>query len=282
MRVFIYTVLALIAFAGNSVLCRMALGAEEIDPTSFTVVRLLSGAFVLVLILKLGRAKNVEGARGSWKSAGMLFTYGAAFSFAYLSLDTGTGALILFGAVQFTMILIGIKLGHSLNRIEWLGVAIASVGFIYLMAPGLTTPSFLGFILMCVSGIAWGLYTLAGKNSLNPLSDTAYNFLRTSPLVFALAVIFFQYIDISVRGFILAIASGAIASGLGYTIWYMALRDLSATRAAVLQLLVPVIASAGGVVFSSEHISAQLVISSILVLGGVLLVIMAKPSSKKS
>jgi len=280
-KTFLYTSFALIAFAANSVLCRLALGGEAIDAASFTVIRLISGAVTLVLILKMRSGGIDSTPKGSWMATLMLFLYAITFSFAYITLDTATGALILFGAVQITMILITLKSGHRLHIAEWLGVFLAFAGFVYLVLPNVTTPSVVGFILMTVAGIAWGVYTLKGRGSKNPLADTAHNFARTIPLVAALALIAIAYVDISIKGVILAIMSGAVASGIGYTIWYTALGGLTAVQAAVVQLLVPVLAAAGGMVFVSEAISLRLVISAVMILGGILIVVLGKYYSSK-
>ncbi|MGB5308713.1 MAG: DMT family transporter [Arenicellales bacterium] len=274
-RTIILTALALTAFAANSVLCRLALGDRTIDASSFTVVRLLSGAIVLFLIIKV---KNKSGmpTKGSWSASLMLFLYAITFSFAYITLDTGTGALILFGSVQITMILLSILSGSRLHITEWLGVVISFLGFLYLVLPGVTTPSLPGFILMTVAGIAWGIYTLKGRGSTSPVIDTAYNFLRTIPFVSILAVLTFNQMSYSSAGILLAVLSGAIASGIGYAIWYSALRGLSTAQAAVVQLLVPVIAALGGVIFVSEAITLRLTLSAILILGGILLVVLGR------
>ncbi|WP_432472959.1 DMT family transporter [Amphritea sp. HPY] len=282
----IFTLFALLAFAGNSVLCRMALGEEVIDAASFTVIRLLSGVLVLLIItalmakgpdVKPGAESGVgKTSKGSWLAGFMLFLYALTFSYAYVSLDTGTGALILFGAVQITMILISLFRGTRLHYSEWLGMTVAFAGFVYLVAPAVNTPSLTGFILMTVAGIAWGGYTLKGRGSVNPLADTHYNFLRTIPFILIVAVLAFQNIDISLKGLVLAVLSGAVASGIGYAVWYQALRGLSATQAAVLQLLVPVIAAAGGVIFTDESISLRFIIASVLVLGGIMMVVLGR------
>ncbi|BBB25881.1 DMT family transporter [Amphritea japonica] len=273
----LFTVFALLAFAGNSVLCRLALGEQSIDAGSFTVIRLLSGIVVLSLLWLLQqshKAKCSDG-RGSWRAAVMLFIYALAFSYAYLSLDTGTGALILFGAVQITMILVSLFKGNRLLWIEWLGLLLAFSGFVYLLAPVISTPGLWGSILMTAAGIAWGGYTLMGRGSENPLSDTHFNFFRTLPFVAVTLVLILLAGDINLttKGVLLAILSGALASGVGYAVWYQALGGLSAIQAAVLQLLVPVIAGFGGVVFTDEVISIRLMIASLLVLGGILLVV---------
>jgi len=206
----------------------------------------------------------------------MLFIYATAFSYAYISLDTGTGALILFGSVQITMILLSYISGTRLHITEWTGVVIAFAGFIYLILPGVSTPSVIGFMLMTVAGIAWGIYTLKGRSSNSPLNDTAYNFFRTTPLVVLLAISSINNINYSTEGIVLALLSGGITSGIGYTIWYIALGGLSSTQAAVLQLSVPVIAALGGIIFVSETITFRLAISAAMVLGGILIVVLGK------
>lgn len=274
------TGLALIAFAANSVLCRLALGNEAIDASSFTGIRLLSGAITLFVILNIkecmkGSNKGAS-SKGSWSASFTLFLYAITFSYAYLSVDTGTGALILFGSVQITMIMLSLISGTRLHLIEWSGVIIAFTGFIYLILPNITTPSINGFILMTVSGISWGIYTLKGRSSKNPLMDTTYNFLRTIPFVALLAVFTMENMSYSSEGIILALISGALTSGVGYTIWYIALGGLSSTQAAVIQLSVPVIAAIGGVIFVSETITIRLIISATIVLSGILMVVLGK------
>ncbi len=267
------TLFALMAFAGNSVLCRMALGARTIDASSFTVVRLLSGIVILMIAVKCTATTKSSSANGSWISALMLFLYAITFSFAYVSLDTGTGALVLFGAVQMTMICISVLRGNRLHISEWVGICLAFTGFVYLVLPSVATPSFFGFVLMSVAGIAWGIYTLNGRISTFPLRDTAFNFARTTPLILALGLLAIPNIHLSAEGMMLAILSGAIASGIGYTVWYVALGGLSATEAAVVQLLVPVIAGVGGIVFVSETITVRLLMAAVLILGGILTVV---------
>ncbi len=272
----IYTALALIAFAANSVLCRLALGEDTIDAASFTVIRLLSGAVVLLALLTLKNSKKTADPKGSWWASLMLFIYAVTFSFAYISLDTGTGALILFGSVQLTMILLSLVSGNRLNLPEWVGVFVAFAGFVYLVMPEVSSPSIKGFGLMTIAGIAWGVYTLKGRGSVNPLMDTAYNFLRTIPFVLILVIIAIRESHYSTEGILLAVLSGGIASGIGYTIWYKALRGLSTTQAAVVQLSVPVIAAFGGVIFVSEAITLRLTLSALLILGGISLVVMGR------
>lgn len=276
----LYTFLALLAFAGNSVLCRLALGNDQIDAASFTAVRLLAGVIVLFCLLAVtGRSKPITSAplqRGSWWSGFMLFTYAVTFSFAYVTLETGIGALILFGAVQITMLAVGIASGDRLHKLEWAGMLVAFAGFIYLVLPTLSTPSWLGFVLMTASGIAWAFYTLAGRGSQHPLQDTGFNFLRTIPLVILLLAASAYNADLTLNGLVLAVLSGGVASGVGYTLWYSALKGMSTTQAAVVQLLVPVIAALGGVVFVDEPFSLRLMVSSALVLGGILTVVLSK------
>lgn len=270
------TCLALIALSANSVLCRLALENDAIDASSFTVLRLLSGAIVLLIIISTTRNTAVTSSRGSWSASFMLFLYAITFSYAYISLDTGTGALILFGSVHITMILLSHISGTRLHITEWFGVIIAFAGFIYLILPGITTPSFIGFLLMTVAGIAWGIYTLKGHGSKSPLMDTAYNFFRTIPFVVLLAISTFNNINYTSEGILLALLSGGITSGIGYTIWYIVLGGLSSTQAAALQLTIPVIAAIGGVIFVSEAITFRLIISATMVLGGILIVVLGK------
>ncbi|GGA71740.1 membrane protein [Neiella marina] len=275
----VWTLIALLAFAANSILCRFALGAGTIDAGSFTAIRLLSGAVVLTLLL-MWRSDHSDHRRGigrpagSWRASAFLFVYAATFSFGYLSLDTGTGALVLFGAVQITMILVTLIRGHQLHVAEWIGLLCAFFGLVYLLWPNLATPSFIGFVLMATAGVAWGLYTLAGRDSNEALTDTAWNFIRSLPLALLLLLAVWPSASWSSSGVWLAVASGAIASGLGYAIWYHALSHLTATQAAVLQLLVPVLAAIGGVFVVGEVISTRLVIASAIVLGGILLVLL--------
>lgn len=276
LKTVILTGLALIAFAANSVLCRLALGDDAIDAASFTVIRLLSGTLVLLTIIVITHTFRGTSNKGSWTASLMLFLYAITFSYAYVSLDTGTGALILFGSVQITMILLSLIAGTRLHFTEWAGVTITFAGFVYLILPGVTTPSISGFLLMTVSGVAWGIYTLNGHGSTSPLIDTAYNFCRTVPFALLLAIVTIFDANYSYKGVLLALLSGGITSGIGYTIWYIALSGLSSTQAAVLQLSVPVIAALGGVIFVSEAITLRLTVSATMVLGGILIVILGK------
>jgi len=276
LKTLLLTCLAMIAFAANSVLCRLALSQGGIDPTSFTVVRLLSGAVVLGLIFRFNRGKTTSPSRGSWLAAAMLFLYAISFSFAYVSLTTGTGALILFGAVQISMIVLTLVSGQELKPLELTGIIIAFCGLVYLVLPGVTAPSVSGFLLMALAGIAWGIYTLRGRGTQNPLADTTFNFIRSAPLVIIPALVAFPGMHSSGTGMLLAALSGGVTSGIGYAIWYTALRGLTATQAAVVQLSVPIIAAFGGVLFIAEQITLRLALSTVLTLGGILMVILSK------
>jgi drug/metabolite transporter (DMT)-like permease len=281
MKTILFTTLALLAFAGNSILCRFALGENSIDAASFTSIRLISGVGVLFFILKLVQPKGTPPSKGSWRASLVWFVYAIAFSYAYLWLDTGIGALILFASVQITMIVAGMYLGHKLHWVEWIGVVVSFFGFVYLVFPELTSPSLIGFILMALAGIAWGFYSLSGKNSTSPLSDTAYNFMRTLPLVLVLMAFTIQDINLTKQGIILAIISGGITSGIGYSLWYLALGGLTAIQAAVVQLLVPVLAGLGGILFADEILTSRLLMSAIIILSGILTVILSKSCYRK-
>ncbi len=282
MKIFLLTVFALTAFAFNSILCRVALAGGEADAAGFTVVRILSGAIVLLIIVAVSKGGFKEIRRGSWGSAFFLFAYAICFSFAYLGLTTATGALILFSSVQLTMIALTLAKGERPSRIEWLGLIVAVGGLVYLVFPGLSAPPLASSALMASAGIAWGFYTLRGKGSTDPLGDTAGNFIRSAPMAILAAVPFVSGINLSSRGIALAILSGAVASGVGYTVWYAALKHHTATRAAVLQLAVPVIAAIGGIVFLSEAASMRLLVATVLILGGIALVIAGKNAEARA
>jgi drug/metabolite transporter (DMT)-like permease len=263
------TTLALIAFAGNSVFCRLALAAPIIDPASYTAVRLIAGAITLWLIANFHQPAASTKSGGSWISAAMLFFYAIAFSFAFISLSTGTGALILFATVQITMIAVGLYRGERPELSEWLGLLIAIAGLIYLVFPGIAAPSAVGSFLMAVAGVAWGTYSLRGRGVSDPIGATAHNFLLTVPLALGAALAWLPTLTVTPVGFLWAALSGSITSGVGYVIWYAALRGLTATRAAIVQLAVPVLAALAGVVVLGEAISLRLVISAVVILGGV-------------
>lgn len=273
-RIIALTSLAMIAFAGNSLLCRAALKHTSIDAASFTTIRLISGAVMLWLVVRMSR--GTHSGTGNWLSAFALFVYAAGFSFAYVSLPAATGALLLFGAVQATMIGHGIWKGERLQRLQLVGLMLAFGGVIGLLLPGLSTPPLYGSILMLGAGVAWGVYSLRGKCAGDPTSVTTGNFLRAVPISVALSIIMFKDISLDNAGFLYAVLSGALASGIGYAIWYMALPALKETNAATVQLSVPVIAALGGIVFIAEPITPRLILASVAILGGITLVILEK------
>jgi len=270
----------MIAFAANSLLCRLALGEDLADAASFTTIRVAAGAITLALIL-WPRWRSRGRAPVDLRSAAMLFTYMAFFSFAYLSLSAGTGALLLFGAVQLTMFAVALRSGEHFPPLSWAGLAMAVSGLVYLVSPGVTAPDPLGAVLMVIAGIAWGVYSLLGKQAKDPLEATANNFIFSVPLVVCVSLVFMGDFHVSTKGLILAVASGSLASGLGYVIWYAALKGLPASRAATVQLSVPVIAAIGGVIFISEQLSLRLVVASIATLGGIALVLLQRTSVQK-
>ncbi len=267
MRTLACTTFALVAFAANSLLCRLALGDAAIDPASFATLRLVSGAGVLLLISssrESGIAKPAD-----WVSATLLFLYAAPFSFAYVTLTTGTGALILFGSVQTSMILAAFRAGERPHRIESLGLIVALAGLVWLVLPGLSAPPLLGSALMAGAGVSWGLYSLRGRRNSDPLATTTNNFVRAVPFTLAMSLILLPHAHISLKGSALAVLSGALASGVGYVVWYAALQGLRTTHAAIVQLSVPVLAAIGGVVLRSEPVSLRLLLSACLILGGI-------------
>ena len=265
------TTVAMIAFAGNSLLCRAALKDTAIDPASFTTIRLVAGALALWVILRLHRG-SLDGA-GDWPSAVALFAYAAAFSFAYVDLTAATGALLLFGAVQATMIGYGLWSGERLRPLQWLGLSGAIGGLVGLLLPGLSAPPLMGAVLMLAAGIAWGVYSLRGRGAADPALATTGNFLRAAPLAAALGAIAWPWVSLDLSGAGYAVASGALASGAGYVIWYAALRGLRATSAATVQLSVPVITAMGGILLLGETLTLRLLVTSAAILGGVALVL---------
>lgn len=274
------TTLALVAFAANSLLCRLALGTHGIDAASFTSVRIASGALLLVLLQRWS-ATAQPSPRAGWRAAGLLFTYAGCFSFAYGSLATGTGALILFGCVQVTMLLAALAAGERLTAVAWVGLGVAAAGLCVLVFPGLRAPDPLGALSMGLAGAAWGGYTLLGRGSRAPVADTARNFLFATPLAFAVSALTLRNATLTRTGVVLAVISGAVTSGVGYTLWYAALRALNAVQAAVLQLCVPVLAAAAGIVFLAEAVSGRLVLASAMILGGVALVITQRSAAAR-
>lgn len=271
----------MIAFAGNSVLCRMALKHTTIDAATFTSIRLVSGAVVLWLIVRFARAGRTGA--GNWWSALALFVYAAGFSLAYVSLSAATGALLLFGSVQATMIGRGIWQGERLARLQWLGLVVAMAGLVGLMLPGLADPPLLGAALMVLAGAAWGVYSLRGKGAGDPTLVTAGNFWRAAVLALVLSAVMqaSAVLDASwdAEGLAYAVASGAVTSGLGYALWYSVLTALKATQAATIQLSVPVLAALGGVALLGEVMNEQFVLASVATLGGIALVIWGKRPS---
>lgn len=277
---FLQTSIAMVAFAANPLLCRLALREEHIDAASFATVRVISGALVLALILLLQKKSDYR-PTASWWPTLMLFTYMVLFSFAYLTLSAGTGTLILFGAVQLTMFTVGLRRGEPFSLLSWAGLTLAVAGLVYLVSPGVTAPDPAGAFMMMIAGIAWGVYSLLGKACSNPLAATANNFIYSVPLVIVVSLLFLGDLNISAEGIILAAASGAIASGLGYSIWYAALRVLKPTSAATVQLSVPAIAAFGGVLFLSEPLTLRLIVASTATLGGVAIVLSRRNQSMK-
>jgi drug/metabolite transporter (DMT)-like permease len=273
-RIFFLTLMAMIAFASNSLLCRAALRETGIDAASFTFIRIFSGAVALWLIMTMRRSTSKGSA--NWISALALFAYAAAFSFAYNSLSAGTGALLLFGAVQATMIFWGFRKGERLDAIQIVGLLLAAAGLVVLLFPGLAAPPIGGSILMLAAGLAWGVYSLRGKSSRDAIAATAGNFLRAVPFAALVSVLMLPKMHLDSLGITYAVISGAITSGLGYVIWYAALAGLKAASAATVQLSVPVLAATGGILLLGEPITLRYAIASIAVLGGIFLVIIER------
>ena len=269
------TLLAIIAFAANSVLCRLALGAGHIDAASFTSVRVISGAIALAAIVFYRSNGRIE-RDANWRSALALFVYMVFFSFAYLSLGAGTGALILFAAVQLTMFIVALRSGEIFSPLSWLGLLLAIGGLVYLVSPGVTAPEPVGAVLMTIAGIAWGVYSLLGRQVADPTRATAWNFLLSVPLVMITSLLFMQQFHATTTGVALAVISGVVASGIGYVIWYAALRGLATTSAATVQLSVPIIAAIGGVLLLAEGVTLRLGIASAATLGGVAIVLLQR------
>ncbi|MEO8635716.1 MAG: DMT family transporter [Gemmatimonadales bacterium] len=275
------TALALVAFAANSLLCRLALSRGVVDPTGFSAIRLIAGATTLAVLVRVRREAPIPVAP-SWTSAALLFLYALPFSFAYTSLSAGTGALLLFGAVQATMILAALRTSEHPRPAQWLGLISAFGGLIYLVLPGVTAPAPAGAGLMLLAGVAWGLYTLRGRGVGDPLGQTASNFARAVPMILIVSLFAHRSIHLQPRGLLLAVLSGALASGLGYVLWYQALAGLSKVSASIVQLAVPILAAAGGIVFLGERVSLRLLLASVLVLGGIGLGILAGTGARTS
>ena len=277
-KIMLLTVVAMTAFAANSLLCRLALRGAHIDAASFTLIRLASGALMLWLIVRLRGDKVSQ--QGSWPSGFALFTYAAAFSFAYITLPAATGALLLFGAVQATMIGYGLWRGERFGLLQFAGLMLACTGLIGLLLPGLSAPPLDGAMLMLVAGVAWGVYSLRGRGSSNATASTAGNFIRALPFVAVLSLMLLSRSSLDAFGIGYAVASGALASGLGYAVWYSVLPALRATTAATVQLCVPVLAALGGSLFLGETLTQRLVLASVAVLGGITLVITGRKATK--
>ena len=267
----------LLAFAANSLLTRMALGPGAIDAASFMTLRLAAGAVTLLVIMAGYHGKPVTKLQGKWPAAVMLFLYAVTFSFSYLQLTAGTGALILFCTVQVTMILVALQQGEKPQPLEWGGLLLALAGLLYLVSPGLAAPPLVGSILMVIAGIAWGFYSLLGRGAKDPVAYTTANFVRAVPLAAVVSLVSLSGLHLTRSGVLLALISGALASGVGYAIWYAALDGLTATRAATVQLTVPVIASAGGILFLQEALTVRLVLAALMILGGSGLAVMGRP-----
>jgi drug/metabolite transporter (DMT)-like permease len=263
--------MTMLAFAANSVLCRLALKETSIDAASFTTVRILSAVAMLWLLMRWQRQSPLE--HGSWRSALALFIYAATLSFAYRTIDTGAGALMLFGAVQATMILAGYIAGERMGNWQSIGFAAALTGLVILVLPGAHAPSVLNSVLMLASGIAWGIYSLFGRGATNPSASTAGNFLRAAPLTIGLSFLALPWLRLDAHGVLYAVLSGALTSGLGYVLWYRVLQHMRAMTASTVQLSAPVIAALGGVVLMNEAVTASLLIASVLILGGIALVL---------
>jgi len=283
MKLILLTSLTMLAFAANSVLCRMALAGESIDAASFTAIRLASGALMLTILILFraefsGKSRHQVLRAGSWRSAAWLCLYATGFSFAYLSVSTATGALILFGAVQLTMMTASLISGERPGIRVWAGYSLAVAGMVFLLLPGASAPSLWGAALMAVAGAAWGMYSLRGRASNNPLVQTAGNFLLTLPMVATMLLFSLGRLHGNIDGVMLAIASGALASGLGYALWYQVVSRMSGSTAATVQLSVPLLAAAGGILMMQEPVTMRLLLTGMMILGGIALVTMKQPA----
>lgn len=273
-RTLLLTALAMLAFAGNSLLCRAALRDSQIDPASFTALRLFAGALVLWLLLYT--RKRAATVPGNWAGAFSLFIYAAAFSYAYLHLDAGAGALLLFGAVQLSMITWGLLRGERLHRLQVVGLVLAAAGLVALLLPGTSTPSLSASCLMVLAGMAWGAYSLLGKGTPDPLAATAGNFIRTLPIVAVLCLVALGSLEWDSAGVVYALLSGGLTSGIGYAIWYAAMPGLAAIQAASVQLSVPLLTALAGSVLLGESLTGRLMLAGVAILGGIALVLRYK------
>ena len=271
--------IAMVAFAANSVLCRLALSEGQIDPMSFSAIRVISGAVVLLLLYLFSNSKSVL--KWNVKQAIFLSTYIIAFSLAYIHIDAGIGALLLFGAVQMTMVLYGVGHGEKLNVKRSLGLLLALLGIILLLLPGANTPSIGSAFMMIISGVAWAAYSIGGKNMHDPLASTLTNFLLSVPIVMLMSMLFIQNVVINTQGILLAVASGGLASSGAYVLWYAVLSKIDRITASTVQLSVPCLAILGGILFIGESLSLRIVISTIIVLIGIWIVISASSDQSK-
>lgn len=276
MQLLFLTGAAMVAFAANSVLARLALADGSLDAGSYTFTRIASGAILLLFLVWRTHGRAAFQPRGDWTSGLALLVYAAGFSFAYLALGTGTGALILFACVQATMIVWGLIKGERPVWLEWIGLVVAFGALIWLVSPGISAPDPLGATLMAAAGVAWGVYSLRGRQQGDPLLATSGNFVRATPIALVIVIAGSQSISITATGLVLAVISGAITSGLGYALWYRVLKHLTATRAAIVQLSVPALAAIGGVILNGESITLRFAVSSVLILGGVAIAILAR------
>jgi drug/metabolite transporter (DMT)-like permease len=273
---------AMLCFAANSLLCRLALAPDLIDPASFTSVRVLAAGLMLTVVVWLRRRRLPSLAYAKPRSVAALFAYLILFSFAYTRLSAGTGALILFTCVQFTMFAVALREGERFTAPAWAGLAIAVAGLVYLVLPGISAPDPVGALLMAGSGIAWGFFSLLARGVDHPVEANASNFLCCLPLAAAINLFDAASFHATAAGLGLAVASGAIASGLGYAIWYLALRHLTAARAATVQLSVPAIAALGGVLLLAEPLTLRLLLASAATLGGIAVVLTQRMARKRA
>ena len=275
MQLLMLAAMAMLAFAANSLLCRVALAGEYIDAATFTLVRIAAGATVLCLLLRAKSGRLALG--GSYLGGAALFGYAGAFSFAYVNLSTGTGALLLFGAVQVSMIGYGLWSGEHLRRLQFMGGSLAFAGLIWLLLPGVEAPPMLSAFIMLAAGLCWAVYSIIGKRASDPTAATAGNFLRATPFALLLFILLGNTESLTATGILCALASGALASGLGYALWYAVLPLLPTSTAATIQLSVPVLAALGGALFLNEALNLRFAISAIAVLGGIGVFIISKP-----
>lgn len=278
-RIILITLLSLSAFAGNSIITRFALEKTLIDEASFILLRIISGALFLWLFLTIKKNKS-NSSNGTWLAALSLFIYAVSFTYGYGMIAAGTGALLLFGSVQVTMTIIGYKEGERLNLMQSLGFVLAIAGLVILMLPGLAAPSFIGASLMCISGIAWSVYTLQGRGTANPAAATAGNFIKAAPMAiilwFTVAVLSNNTINLDSMGVIYALLSGVVTSAIGYIIWYSVLPELKATQAAIVQLIVPILVTLVGALLLNEYITLRIILASLTILMGTILVLKFK------